>query len=184
MVNRTTCFPGFPGCAAEYQEGGTHPPTPRWAGWAGQPHWGGSGGPTARPRCGAATEEMGMHHQDSQQACNASTHHTIQDTSLQWHSTLGLDPHLIGPTAGGQIYQSPIAGKCTNNVTGTTKLNETTRTASKTAAAAANIGGGGGGHPPTPAGPAPGPGQGRRPKMSGKCTRPRPDPPGAASWRS
>eukprot|EP00661_Eupelagonemidae_sp_cell13_P016149 gene16149-biopygen23245 len=71
------------------------------------------------------------HHQDSQQACNASAHHTIQDTSLQWHSTLGLVPHLICPPAGGLIYQSSIAGKCINNVTDTTKLNETARTASK-----------------------------------------------------
>eukprot|EP00661_Eupelagonemidae_sp_cell13_P023227 gene23227-biopygen4297 len=40
-------------------------------------------------------------HQASQQACTAPTHHiTIQDTSLQWHSTLGLVPHLMGITAG------------------------------------------------------------------------------------
>eukprot|EP00661_Eupelagonemidae_sp_cell13_P009517 gene9517-biopygen22733 len=70
------------------------------------------------------------HHQDSQQACNASTHHTIQDTSLQWRSTLGLVTHLIGPTPGGLIYQSQIAAKCTNNVTDTTnwiKLHELRR---------------------------------------------------------
>eukprot|EP00661_Eupelagonemidae_sp_cell13_P009704 gene9704-biopygen21258 len=49
-------------------------------------------------------------HQDSQQACNAPTHHiAIQDTSLQWHSTLGLVPHLMGPTAGGLISQSQTA---------------------------------------------------------------------------
>eukprot|EP00661_Eupelagonemidae_sp_cell13_P016355 gene16355-biopygen3766 len=113
-------FPGFPGLATAKVEGagrGPPPTHPRRAGRAGQPNWGGSGGPTARPRCGAATEEI--------------ENEGIHDTSLQWHSTLGLVPHLIGPTAGGLISQSQFAGKCTNDVTDTTKLNETARTASK-----------------------------------------------------
>eukprot|EP00661_Eupelagonemidae_sp_cell13_P023899 gene23899-biopygen11869 len=48
-----------------------------------------------------------------------------------WHSTLGLVPHLISPTAGGLISQSQNVGKCTNNVADTTQLNETARTASQ-----------------------------------------------------
>eukprot|EP00661_Eupelagonemidae_sp_cell13_P025716 gene25716-biopygen24009 len=51
-------------------------------------------------------------HQDSQQACNAPTHHiAMQDTSLQWHWTLGLVPHLMDLTAGGLIYQSSPLGR-------------------------------------------------------------------------
>eukprot|EP00661_Eupelagonemidae_sp_cell13_P024351 gene24351-biopygen14944 len=71
-------------------------------------------------------------HQDSQQACNAPTHHiAMQDTSLQWHWTLGLVPHLMDLTAGGLIYQSQIAGKCTYSAADTTKLNETASNALK-----------------------------------------------------
>eukprot|EP00661_Eupelagonemidae_sp_cell13_P022558 gene22558-biopygen5763 len=66
------------------------------------------------------------HHQDPQQAYNAPTHHIArQDTSLQWHLTLGLVPRLMGLTAGGLISQSQKAGKCTNSATGTIKLNDT-----------------------------------------------------------
>eukprot|EP00661_Eupelagonemidae_sp_cell13_P000219 gene220-biopygen19585 len=47
--------------------------------------------------------------QDSQQACNAPTHHiAIQDTSLQWHSTLGLVPHLMGVTSPGFFLDTQL----------------------------------------------------------------------------
>eukprot|EP00661_Eupelagonemidae_sp_cell13_P024984 gene24984-biopygen23953 len=60
------------------------------------------------------------------QACNAPTRHmAVQNTSLQWHSTLGLVQHLMRLTADGLIDQSQIAAKCTNSAAGTTKLNET-----------------------------------------------------------
>eukprot|EP00661_Eupelagonemidae_sp_cell13_P022418 gene22418-biopygen16245 len=112
--------------------GEPHPPTP--AGPAGLASPTGAG-QAARPLgLAAATQqknEGNMHHQDSQQACNTSIHRTIQDTNLQWHSTLGLVPHLKSLTASVRIYQSQMAGKCTNNITGIPKLNETARTASK-----------------------------------------------------
>eukprot|EP00661_Eupelagonemidae_sp_cell13_P014053 gene14053-biopygen8069 len=71
-------------------------------------------------------------HQDSQETCNAPIHNiAIQDTSLQWHTTLGLVPHLMSLTAGGLISQSQIAGKYTNSAADTTKLSETAPNASK-----------------------------------------------------
>eukprot|EP00661_Eupelagonemidae_sp_cell13_P016484 gene16484-biopygen17262 len=53
-------------------------------------------------------------------------HIAMQDTSLRWHSTLGLVSHLMGLTAGGLGFQSQMAGKCTNGAD-TTKLNDTMR---------------------------------------------------------
>eukprot|EP00661_Eupelagonemidae_sp_cell13_P024853 gene24853-biopygen11943 len=49
-------FSRLPRFSSRKCRGGTPPTHLRWAGRAGQPNWGGSGGPTARPRCGAATE--------------------------------------------------------------------------------------------------------------------------------